>query len=223
LLILSGRRGLVIAVLFSFVTIFFLQFFLRDKIIRFYFKKKKSSLKKILFFLFFSIIIFIFNTDYINIEKTIEVFLSGFDFENSLSDGAYLRYLQFESLLSGWQNYPIFGSGYGASASMTRSDEMPWAYELSYLALLFHTGMIGIIIYGSATLWIFWQLIVIIRGDNQYFIKIAFPTFVGMVSFLIANSTNPYLGKFDLMWIIFIPVLIINLYKLEGKKNEKKF
>jgi len=62
----------------------------------------------------------------------------------------------------------------------------------------------------------------IIGSNNVFFVKIAFPTLVGMISFLIGNATNPYLGKFDFMWVIFVPVLIINLYKLENRKKLEK-
>jgi len=32
----------------------------------------------------------------------------------------------------------------------------------------------------------------------------------GFMSFMIANATNPYLAKFDYMWVFFIPVAIMN-------------
>ncbi len=43
---------------------------------------------------------------------------------------------------------------------------------------------------------------------------------VGLVAFLIANTTNPYLGKFDYMWVIFIPVMFIHTYKLEKRRSK---
>ena len=32
----------------------------------------------------------------------------------------------------------------------------------------------------------------------------------GFLSFMIANATNPYLAKFDYMWVMFIPVAMMN-------------
>ena len=35
---------------------------------------------------------------------------------------------------------------------------------------------------------------------------------VGTVSFLIANGADPYLEKYDYMWVVFLPVAIINIW-----------
>lgn len=32
---------------------------------------------------------------------------------------------------------------------------------------------------------------------------------MGMSSFLLANATNPYLGKLDYIWIILLPIFFI--------------
>lgn len=128
-----------------------------------------------------------------------------FDFENNYSNQE--RSLQFDALLNGLLDSPFFGSGAGAATSYVRSETQPWAYELSYMALLFQYGIIGFMFYAVGVLYIIFQLRKIARleKDNQ------FPAFylAGMLSFLIANATNPYLAKFDYMWVIFIPVAII--------------
>ena len=64
------------------------------------------------------------------------------------------RYGQLFDLLNGFWENPIMGSGiagtlkYGHIASLSK----PWAFELSYFALLFHTGIIGFIWYISMLL-----------------------------------------------------------------------
>lgn len=221
-LVVSGRRALVLSSLFSFISIFILQFYLKNTTLKNIFKKQKKIFRYMLISIVIILTIVIFDNDIIDITSMIEKFESGFEFTNAMSDGAYERYLQFNALIQGWGNTPLIGSGFGASASVIRSTEQPWAYELSYVALLFHTGLVGVIVYGFATLWIIWQLLLIIRSNNVIFVKTAFPTLVGMISFLIGNATNPYLGKFDFMWVIFVPVLIINLYKLENRKKLEK-
>jgi hypothetical protein len=40
-------------------------------------------------------------------------------------------------------------------------------------------------------------------------------TLVGFTCFLVGNATNPYLEKYDLMWVIFLPVALINHRRLE--------
>ncbi len=216
-LVLSGRRALVVVVLFSFFSIFLFSFFIKTQETRMIFKKNKKYFTYLFLIIIGLISVAILFSD-LDVNNILERFMSGFDFKNSISDGAYERYIQFNALLDGWSHYPLLGNGFGAVTDVIRSDETPWAYELSYVALLFQTGIVGVLIYGSATLWIVWQLIKIIQSENLFFIQIAFPILVGMTSFLIGNATNPYLGKFDFMWVIFIPVLIINLYKLEGEK-----
>src|SRR3990172_4424444 len=72
-----------------------------------------------------------------------DFFLLGFD--PSLDEGAYVREEQFFVLLEEWSKRPFFGHGHGAAAwGSIRSFDQPWAYELSYVALLFHTGIVEI-------------------------------------------------------------------------------
>ena len=85
-----------------------------------------------------------------------------------------------------------------------RSDVMPWAYELSYLALLYQTGLVGLGIYATGIAWIYFMGVKILRSGGM-FAESMLPLLVGMTCFLVANATNPYLAKFDGLWIIFLP------------------
>jgi hypothetical protein len=124
------------------------------------------------------------------------------------------RYTQFNVLMNEWMEMPLLGHGAGAAADgIIRSEKMSWAYELSYVALLFHTGIIGCCLYSLAILWIFVTGIRIIRNDSMA-TPVLFPLLVGLAAFLIVNATNPYLGKFDYLWTIFLPVAAINAYKV---------
>ena len=137
--------------------------------------------------------------------------VSAFDFSGEQS--ASIRYQQYEALMSGWSDSPLIGHGLGASADLvTRSEEQPWAYELSYIGLLFQTGLLGLIIYSSAVLWVFYAGIKLVRlrpGTTQ----VILPLLAGLAGFLLINATNPYLWKFDYLWTIFLPVAAINAYK----------
>jgi O-antigen ligase len=114
--------------------------------------------------------------------------------------------------MSEWSDSPWIGQGLGASASsVTRSEEQPWAYELSYVALLFQTGLLGVIIYSSAVLWIFYKGIRLVRVRPDAG-QVILPLLAGLAGFLLANATNPYLSKFDYLWTIFLPVAAINAY-----------
>ena len=137
-------------------------------------------------------------------------------FKRGFAFGSYVRGVerrdQFFNLLTGWMQSPILGSGHGGVApGWARSQETPWAYELSYVALLFHTGLAGFLIYAAGVGWIITMSLRVIRQGNRLGLCML-SVLVGTVSFLIANAADPYLEKYDYMWVIFLPVAIINIW-----------
>lgn len=144
-------------------------------------------------------------------EHVAQLFMSMLDFTSNNSNQE--RNLQFQSLIHGFLQSPILGNGAGAVASYLRSEEIPWAYELLYVALLFQYGLIGFSLYffGIFSIVIFLVYRVRMLGRNSF----EFYYLSGFISFVLASSTNPYLSKFDYMWVIFIPVALYNFY-LQG-------
>jgi O-antigen ligase len=143
----------------------------------------------------------------------LDQFLLAFDFSGEV--GASLRFQQFTALMSGWSESPLIGHGLGAAEkSISRSKEIVWAYELSYVALLFQAGLLGFAVYSAAVLWIFYAGINIVRR-RQEAAQVILPLLAGLAGFLLVNATNPYLSKFDYLWTIFLPVAAINAYKTE--------
>jgi hypothetical protein len=141
-----------------------------------------------------------------------EQFRSAFDFTGEQS--ASLRYQQFVALISGWSDSPLLGHGLGAvEKSIIRSDDMPWAYELSYVSLLFQVGLIGFLLYAVAVAWIFVAGVRIVRMQPRS-AQIILPLLAGLAGMLLVNATNPYLSKFDYMWTIFLPVAAINAFRV---------
>ena len=152
-------------------------------------------------------------------DKLADSFLKGFDW--SIDKGAVVRSQQFFALLKGWAASPWLGSGTGAVVQgCVRSDTQPWAYELYYLSLLFHVGIIGFILYSYGVIWIYWMGIRIIRSGHRLSLYML-PVLVGTTCFLIGSATNPYLPKFDSMWVIFLPVTVINLWLLDTSKSQR--
>lgn len=150
-------------------------------------------------------------TTVLDTGRIVEQFVSAFDFSGEPSAG--VRYEQFQVLISKWMERPVFGYGAGAAAEgFTRSGKMTWAYELSYVAQLFHTGIVGICIYTAAVLWVFVSGISIVRKMPQA-APVLLPLLAALAGFLIVNATNPYLGKFDYLWTLFLPVAAINSYR----------
>ncbi|MEQ6341785.1 MAG: O-antigen ligase family protein [Gammaproteobacteria bacterium] len=154
----------------------------------------------------------------LDLSAMAEQLFSAFDFSGERS--ASLRAEQAQALFSEWQNRPLLGYGHGAAArGSLRSYEFPWAYELSYLALLFHTGLLGTLVYASCVVWVYWQGLKVARHSLAYG-YLMIPILVGTTCFLIGNATNPYLEKFDFMWVIFLPLAIINRYLIESHSSE---
>ena len=213
IIIVSGRRAfwlmcllcpLIIAILFSLSKV----------------KIKFASYLFPIIFMFIVIIaafqVFSLNTDFI--VNRIE---SSFEFNDPGSESNYIRKEQSDALLNGWKDHPIFGAGLGATAKgSVRDPEAPWSYELSYWALLFQTGIVGIMIYASSVFWIFIKSINIMRHDRSSVFLFA-PQLVGLITFLIINSSNPYLAKFDYLWTIFFPVATLNAYLVSKPSDEK--
>ncbi|GEM_PF-910567 len=119
---------------------------------------------------------------------------------------------QLKSLTEGWRQSPLIGNGLGAVASVIRSPSQPWAYELSYNALLFKTGIIGFVLYAAGVAWLFWQGLRLVR-DSPLSSSVR-PVLVGSVGFLVANATNPYLQKFGYLWILFLPLAYVSFWRL---------
>ncbi len=141
-------------------------------------------------------------------------FMTGFDFSGVDSESTYVRREQWYALLWGWEQHPILGNGHGASAAGSiRSLEMPWAYELYYVALLFQVGLVGFFAYFAAMAWIYWKGAAVIRHGAALG-QLMFASLVGLTGVLIASATNPYLARFDGWWVVFLPLAIINRWLL---------
>lgn len=219
LLFISGRRAILLVVA---LTPFLLFFFKKFQPIQQQVVTKKNMLKfLVLIFALIPGFFLIFNFYYdFNVSAFIDMFLSGFDFESSDANSSQSRNTQFFALIEGWLESPIFGSGLGSSVSYIRSEEMPWSYELYYVALLFQTGLLGLIVYSGGIFWIYYKGISVIRKGNALG-RLMLPTLIGMSGTLIASFSNPYLPRFDGLWVIFIPVAMINYTLLKkGLTNQ---
>jgi hypothetical protein len=148
----------------------------------------------------------------IECSAMIQRFVASFQVQTDY--GAIVRVEQFFALWRGWLESPLIGAGLGSVAEGSiRSVYYPWQYELFYLSLLFHTGIIGVIIYSGAVIWIYRMgFKMICSGENLGLYML--PILVGTSSFLIASATNPYLGTFSGLWPIYLPIALINVWLL---------
>ena len=156
-----------------------------------------------------------------DMQAYLDMFLAGFAFDDVYQvTGASIRRAQFEGLIAGWLDRPLIGWGHGSGCRYvaSRGSEWPWAYEMAYLALLHNTGLLGFLGYASGILWIFWKSTRIMR-QGTLLSAMMVPVMTGTCCYLIAAATNPYLGSFDYIWVVFFPVAFINYWLLRGRRE----
>jgi hypothetical protein len=210
--ILSARRALIIVIAAAPIITLFFRAFLPQRIKRIG-RTQTIRAFAIVAILLLGSVIYLQYIHNISMLAILETIFSEADLSNSI------RNEQFFAMLAGWERSPLLGAGLGASVpGFVRDEAMPWAYELSYMLLLFDTGLLGFIAYAIALAWIFWMGLVMIRSADEIGLYML-PTLVGMSCFLIANATNPYLSKFDYMWVIFLPIAFINFWLLKCRKS----
>lgn len=213
--ILSGRRALWLII--GLTPLFIIVILIFDN-------QRQAVLEKIKVFSPYFVGMVIVSATVLSVEFGIhplvilDIFMEGFQFDSDPSASA--RSEQFFALADSWSNSPIFGAGLGAVAEGSiRSEEMPWAYELYFLSVLFQTGLAGFLAYAFGIGWIIFYSLKIIRHDPLLRLYLL-PVLLGMLCFLIASNTNPYLAKFDYLWVVFLPVAMINYYLLKGNSTQ---
>ena len=198
--ILSGRRGIFVSVIAGVV----LTLLLTSR------KYRQPENKVNLIWLIaglagFALFIILFNAYSVGFEFYMTRLSSISDFTGDESNTE--RRLQFEALMSDIEKAPFFGAGAGAAGSYLRSTDMLWAYELTYVSMVFHYGIVGGLIYLGVALTLIYNMINMVRINGRD--TVYFPFLMGMLSFLLANATNPYMGKFDYIWVILLPMIFM--------------
>lgn len=130
------------------------------------------------------------------------------------------RYIQIIELFKAFLDKPIFGVGFGRGiTSFVRSLEAPWSYEVTYVLILYQTGVVGILMY-IFLLYYNVHLILKIRKKYQGDFYII-PLINGYICFLIACFSNPLFGNFDFMWVIYIIPLYYNYLEINNNDLHK--
>ena len=215
-MMISGRRALILNVLLTPVLFYLIARF----------SKLRKSIKlqrKIIVQLFLMVgilLIAIIGAVYFNIlnfDALQDSFIQSFDLsKNSKDESSEIRGAQASGLLRSFSENPFFGTGLGTgSRYVIRSHDVAGSYELSYLAILFQSGIVGSIIYFGLLIYLIWKLFRLINVENKFIT----PHLIGVICFLIANASNPYLAAFDHLWTIFLPMGIINYCLIHNQKN----
>jgi hypothetical protein len=111
------------------------------------------------------------------------------------------RYYQLISLVNMWQENIFFGHGLGAHTDFIRNVQKPSSYELFYFSLLNQIGIIGLLY-----LVIYFKKFILFKTQNLFTKSVQF----GIIAVLFSSFTNPYFDRFDFLFIIFIPLILMN-------------
>jgi len=91
------------------------------------------------------------------------------------------------------------------------------AFEISMVQIFHETGLIGVLIYLSLFLWVYFKMYKLLKAKKGN-VEQGVPLLCGSICFFLGMLTNPYFGSFDFMWILFLPLAYLNVY-LRGIKD----
>ena len=202
-LLFAGRVALQLGV----IAVSFLMYFITPR------KRKLSNISS--FFKGIGLIVLLVLLAYIimkaigfKIDNYIENITSKLQESFSDSSNDQTRQAQSSALLNGWLQSPIFGHGLGSYAHESIRDyENEWAYEMTYHAMLFQQGILGVITFFSLNIYSIRRIIKLYRAGILQ-LENSYPWIAGLISILIASSVDPYFGKMGCLWMLFFPFAI---------------
>lgn len=113
-----------------------------------------------------------------------------------------IRSEQLYSLLNSFSENLLFGLGFGANALIVRSEDAPYSYELSILALFMKIGVAGIFV--ACGIWTS-ILLNLLPKEGQEFEKKFAALYALYISFIISCFYNPYIfGFFGTFFLLFL-------------------
>lgn len=140
------------------------------------------------------------------------------------SDETGPRSVQAKFLLDLFYENIVFGTGFGGAADFSKNN--PWTYELTYVQLLANVGILGVTAISSIMLYFFVWTIKALRMSNMSKMEFGINLSIlnGMLCYLIAAATNPYLGSFDgLFPFAIMPLIISSKKKIDCNDKTNKF
>lgn len=176
-----------------------------------YFNRKHLNIsglntKKLLLLVAGAVLLFIFIIDYYSLFELDDILLF-IDNMSNTSDAE--RDEQAEKLIQAWWDKPLFGWGAGINAPGSVRSSTPGTYETGYHAMLFRSGIIGMLVF---LVLIYRQHSLIIKSCKKApeIISYGIPLLIASDMLLLADATNPYSTAFDYSWCKFIPLAFLN-------------
>jgi hypothetical protein len=204
LLIISGRRSVMLMVLVLPLVPFFFSGYFPKKI-------KILLLRSTIFFVcIISLFLWKLNNDNPEIiTGYTELITKAFD-----ADKEPVKFAQEKMLIEKFKEKPLFGHGFGAMFFEPSPGRMYFGnqFELSYHFKLATTGVIGFVIIVGVYLWIFFYGLYVSKKNNDVLL-LSF--LIGYFFMLVADATNPVLCSFDLIWPIYICLARVNYWSVK--------
>lgn len=191
----TSTRSMLIAIFLYLIYYFSLKFFSRGNI---------DSLK----IFFFSLIIVLQTIPILMMADP--YILSVIGLGRDISDD--IRYEQMEVLRSMLLTNPLIGNGLGASASIIRSENAPWSYELSIFALYMKVGVFGVTL---LLLSMFFLLDRLIKHTNET--KWNYAALGALIlAYNFCSNTNPFI--FSFAGVVFITYFYVEYLKISSDR-----
>ena len=131
-------------------------------------------------------------------------------FNPSRSEGARVRFEEAEELMASAAASPLVGHGLGKGIDgYVRDSERPWRYELRPLALLAQVGVIGLLLYLAGLLWMY-RTAFAVAASSPRMAPAVVVMMVSITCVIIGDATNPYLDQVGRLWMLFMPIGVLN-------------
>ena len=126
-----------------------------------------------------------------SIDPRAAAFLRGDRSDASIQE----RLIQAPQLLEAWERRPLLGSGLGATlpSGYARSASAPYSFELTYHAMLFQQGLVGVAVLLGLPLLAALRAVLAMGRLEREERALAAGGAAGIVGLLVAGATNPYL------------------------------
>lgn len=120
------------------------------------------------------------------------------------------RVVQAPQLLDEWRRRPLLGSGLGATlpSGYARSAAEPYSFELTYHAILFQQGIVGLLVILGLPLAVALRALLAIGRLPREERALAVGGAAGIAGLLVAGATNPYLISTFGMLALAIPLAV---------------
>ncbi len=176
---ITQTRSMILAIPFALLSAFVL-----------YIAVKYLALKNISLAVAVTFLLILITFIQLLLMSTNVIFLLGLS--RDVSD--HIRDSQASLLLEKWFENFFIGFGFGASAGDVRSDESPFSYELSILALYMKIGVVGMSLAG---LYFLYLLNAYLRINRKSSVRAyEFSAFAALlVGYFFIFNTNPYLSN----------------------------